>query len=316
MKVMKLSNACLLAIALTATIASPAAITAAGRDRAGRAAVEDEKYPVKDSERIQRSLTFTGAGPHRLDIDNVTGSIQVAAHDGPTVELTVNRTLEAATQERLEAARKEVTLDVKEEPSLISLYVDGPFRDCDCGDRDGNGRRRRNNGTRWRDRQYEVRYDFVLKVPRQVGLTLSNVNRGDIKIEGTTGDFEVTNVNGGIEMLDVAGSGRAGTINKDVRIVFRANPAGPSSFKTINGDVVVSFQPALSANLRMKTFNGGMYTDFETTALPALTPVSERKNGKFVYKSDRSAGVRVGGGGPELRFETLNGDIRILQRRK
>jgi hypothetical protein len=313
---MKLMSACLFAIAVAATIASPAAITAAGR--ADNRADNDEKYPVKDSERIQRSLAFTGAGPHRLDIDNVSGSIQIAAHDGSNVELNVTRTLEAATPERLEAARKEVTLDVKEEPSQISLYVDGPFRDCDCDrdrDRDANGRRRR-DGNRWRDRQYEVRYDFVLKVPRQVGLTLSTVNRGDIKIEGTTGDFEVTNVNGGIEMLDIAGSGRVGTINKDVRIVFRSNPAGPSSFKTLNGDVVVSFQPPLAADLRMKTFNGGMYTDFDTTALPALTPVSERKGGKFVYKSDRSAGVRVGGGGPELRFETLNGDIRILQRRK
>jgi hypothetical protein len=306
---MKLMSAWLLAIALTATIASPAAITAAGR-----ATDDNQKYPVKDSERIQRSFTFTGAGPHRLDIDNVTGSIQVAAHDGAGVELTVTRSLEARTQERLEAARKEVTLDVKEEPSLVSLYVDGPFRDCDC-EGDGNGRRRR-SGYRWRDREYEVRYDFVLRVPRNVGLTLSNVNRGDIKIEGTTGDFEVTNVNGGIEMLDIAGSGKVGTINKDVRIVFRTNPTGPSSFKTLNGDVVVTFQPPLAADLRMKTFNGGMYTDFDTTALPSMTPVAERKAGKFVYKSDRGAGVRVGGGGPELRFETLNGDIRILQRRK
>ena len=310
---MKWMSASLLAIALAATVASPAAINAGGR----RAADDDEKYPVKDLERIQRSFTFTGAGPHRLDIDNVTGSIQVAAHDGANVELNVTRTLEAATQERLEAARKEVTLDVKEEPSLISLYVDGPFRDCDCDSnrhRDSEGRRR--HGSRWRDRQYEVRYDFVLKVPRRVGLTLSTVNRGDIKIEGTTGDYEVTNVNGGIEMLDIAGSGRVGTINKDVRIVFRTNPTGPSSFKTLNGDVVVSFQPSLAADLRLKTFNGGMYTDFETTTLPALTPVAERKEGKFVYKADRAAGVRVGGGGPELRFETLNGDIRILQRRK
>jgi len=304
---MKLS-ACLFAIALTATVVSPA-ITAAGR-----ADDKDEKYPVTDRERIQRSFALTGAGPHRLDIDNVTGSIQVAAYDGNSIELNVTRSLQAATQERLEAARKEVTLDVREEPSLVSLYVDGPFRDCDCN-RGDNGHRRR-DGSRWRDRQYDVRYDFVLKVPRNVGLALSTVNRGDIKIEGTTGDFEVTNVNGGIEMLDIAGSGRVGTINKDVRIVFRTNPTGPSSFKTLNGDVVVSFQPPLAADLRMKTFNGGMYTDFETTALPSLMPVSERKNGKFVYKSDRSAGVRVGGGGPELRFETLNGDIRILQRRK
>src|SRR5690349_7124733 len=103
--VMKLMSACLLAIALTATIGATS--------RADR----DENYPVKDSERIQRTLAFTGAGPHRLDIDNVIGSIQVAAYDGKTVELNVTRTLEAATQERLEAARKEVTLDVREEPS-------------------------------------------------------------------------------------------------------------------------------------------------------------------------------------------------------
>ena len=80
--------------------------------------------------------------------------------------------------------------------------------------------------------------------------------------------------------------------------------------------MVVTFQPTLAADLRLKTFNGGMYTDFDTTTLPALTPVTERKAGKFVYKADRAAGVRVGSGGPELRFETLNGDIRILQRRK
>ena len=297
-------STCLVAIALTAASAGPAAITAAGRED------NDDKYPVKDSERIQRSFALTGAGPHRLDIDNVFGSIQVAAHDGNSVELNVTRTLEAATQERLEAARKEVTLDVKEEPSLISLYVDVPFRDCDCN-RDADGRRRR-NGSRWRDRQYEVRYDFVLKVPRQVGLTLSTVNRGDIKIEGTTGDFEVTNVNGGIEMLDIAGSGRVGTINKDVKIVFRTNPSGPSSFKTLNGDVVVSFQPTLAADLRMKTFNGGLFTDFDVTRLPMSVAVAERRNGMSVYRGSQFTGFRAGQGGPEIKLDAFNGDIRVV----
>jgi hypothetical protein len=33
-----------------------------------------------------------------------------------------------------------------------------------------------------------------------------------------------------------------------------------------------------------------------------------------VYRADRYAAVRVGGGGPELVFETLNGDVQIRKR--
>lgn len=301
---MKLWRTGLLIVAMGALSASHAA--ASDRDRDND---RDTDYPVRDTEHVQRSFAFTGAGPYRLEIDNVFGSIQVAAHDAQTVELTITKTLLARTAERLDAARREVTLDIKEEAALVSLYVDGPFRDCD---RD----RRQRVGWRWQDPQYEVRYDFVLRVPRQVALGLRNVLHGDIKVEGTTGDFEVSNVNGGIEMLDVAGSGKVSTVNKDLRVVFRTNPTGPSSFRTVNGDVIVCFEPSLAANVRMKTFNGGFYTDFETNALPRLQPVSERRDGKFVYKADNSTGARIGAGGPELRFETLNGDIRILQRRK
>lgn len=324
------------AAAMLVALAVPVPVSVAAA-AAARAADADERYPVRDTERLQRSLAFTGAGPYRLEIDNVWGSIQVAAHDGPAVELTLNKTLAATTSERLEAARREVTLDVLEEPGLISFYVDGPFRDrdCDCegrrpsrapdaGGTGGTGGTSATAGTanrraryRWNGPDYEVRYDFVLRVPRQIALALRTVNGGELRVEGTSGEFDVMNVNGGIEMFDIAGHGRVRTVNKDLRVVFRTNPTLPSSFSTVNGDVVVSFQPPLSATLRLKTFQGGLYTDFETTtALPALTPVTDRRDGKFVYKADRSVGVRVGSGGPELRFETLNGDVRILQRRK
>ena len=61
-------------------------------------------------------------------------------------------------------------------------------------------------------------------------------------------------------------------------------------------------------------FNGKVYTDFDTAHLAGMAPVAERRDGKFIYKSDRGVGLRVGLGGPDLHFETLNGDIRILQR--
>jgi len=83
-------------------------------------------------------------------------------------------------------------------------------------------------------------------------------------------------------------------------------------FKSFNGKLDVTFQPSLSADLRLKTFNGHAYTDFDVTTLPVPGESGERKDGKFVYKTDRLTSMRVGAaGGPELRFETFNGDIHI-----
>jgi hypothetical protein len=61
----------------------------------------------------------------------------------------------------------------------------------------------------------------------------------------------------------------------------------------------------------MKTMNGGLFTDFDSQPLPGkVTATGERKNGRFVYRANEHTRVRVGGGGPEITFETLNGNIR------
>lgn len=330
---------CLLAAAVLAPAIAPAAGQRAEVRAKVRAAAErddTERYPARDTEQIQRSLSFGGggAGPatgaRTVEVDNMFGAIQLAAYDGQMVQVSATRTLKARTPELLERARKEVTLEVTEEPSLVSLYVDGPFRDCNCDrasrsrwnstaskpdekadDSDASTRRRRRGQG---DLGYEVTYDFVIKVPRTVALELRTVNNGDIHVDGTTGDFDVQNVNGAIDLANIAGSGRAHTVNGPVTVLFRQNPAGASSFKSINGELIVYFDPALSADLSMKTMNGNFYSDFETSQLTALTPVAERRNGKQTYRFDRGTRVRVGRGGPALQFETLNGDIRILHR--
>lgn len=319
---------------LAAALVPPAPLAAGPRAAAARApesSRDADTYPARDTEQIQRSLTFAGAataaGARTVEVDNIFGAIQVAAYDGQTVEVSATRTLKARTPELLERARKEVTLEVTEEASLVSLYVDGPFRDCDCdrGSRskwhnpnwrkedpnaDSARRRRRGNG----DPGYQVTYNFVIKVPRAVMLELRTVNNGDIHVDGTSGDFDVQNVNGAIDMANIAGSGRAHTVNGPVTVEFRKNPTGPSSFKSINGELIVYFDASLQAELSMKTMNGNFYSDFETSQLTSLTPVAERTGGKQTYRFDRGTRVRVGKGGPSLQFETLNGDIRILHR--
>jgi hypothetical protein len=268
----------------------------------GATAVAEHDYPERARESVQRTLSLTGAGPYRVEVDDVFGAIQVAAHDGRQVELSATRITYARTDADLQQATREVTLDVSEQAGTVRAYVDGPFRDCK------EGRRQT-----WQRRDYVVRYDFVLKVPRDVAVDLRTVNDGDIKVEGVRRGFQIENVNGGIEMLDIAGAGSARTVNGPVRAVFDENPPGATSFASVNGDIVVYLQGGLSADIMMKTFNGKIYTDFDVTRLPALRPAAERRDGKFIYRSDRGFGVRVGAGGPELSFDAFNGDIRILR---
>ncbi len=267
----------------------------------------DFSMPLHETETIRKSF----AGAHKLlDVDTVFGSVEVVGGQGDQVQLVITKTIRAESQASMDAAKKEVTLDVTDQPDLLKLYVNGPFRcNCNCNGDCNNG-----CGGR-RERDYVVKMDFQLQVPRQIDLRLKTVNSGRINVRDVAGSFYVNNVNGRIELLDVGGgAARARTVNGGVKVLFRENPKQNSEFGTINGPIDLYFVHGLSADFRFKNFNGGVYSDFEMTSLPALAPTAERHDGKFVFRTSRFTGGRVGAGGIEIKAENLNGDIRVLER--
>jgi hypothetical protein len=98
-----------------------------------------------------------------------------------------------------------------------------------------------------------------------------------------------------------------------VKVTFTRNPAKPSEFHSLNGNVDVFFQPGLSADLNFHTLNGGIFTDFDVVSRPGSSAgAGQNVDGKFVYRVDRrNMEARTGSGGPELKFDTLNGSIRL-----
>src|SRR5271155_1294768 len=274
----------------------PETVSAKGRDD------DDHFFGAQDEEKIQKSFTMPAAGQKSLEIDNIWGSIEVVADATDKVELTVQRTNRAESKNKLEQAKKEVTLDVTQEDGALKLYVNGPFR-CQCDDcrhsRDDDG--------------YQVKMDFKVHVPRDIDIKVKTVNEGRVVVRNINGSFLVRNVNGDIEMDNVAGSGTARTVNGPVIVSFRQNPHENSEFKTVNGNIELRFAHDLSADFRFKTFNGGIYSDFSVTALPVHAIEAEHKGSKVVYRADRFTGARVNAGGPEIQIENLNGDIRILE---
>ena len=273
----------------------PKTVSAKNRDD------DDRDLPVRDQENIQKSFAMP-AGHKSIEIDNVWGSIEVVADTTDRVDLAVARTTQAESKDKLERAKKEVTLDVTQEEGTLKLYVNGPFR-CQCDDCRHS----------WEDEGYRVKMDFKVHVPRDIDIKVKTVNEGRVVVRNVNGNFAVRNVNGDIEMDNVAGSGTARTVNGPVIVSFRQNPRENSDFKTVNGNVELRFAHDLSADFRFKTFNGGIYSDFPVTAMPVHAIQEERRGGKMVYRADRFTAARVNAGGPEIQIENLNGDIRILE---
>jgi hypothetical protein len=270
-----------------------------------RHAVDDTDHdmPVQEHETIEKSFAMPAA--HRtIEVDNVFGSVEVVGGTSDQVQLTVEKTLRAESKQDLELARKEVTIDITQKDGALKLYVNGPFR-CQC-DNDCHGRRRDDEG-------YNVKMDFKLHVPRDIDTKVKTVNEGHVIVRNVAGQFLVRNVNGDITMDNVAGSGSANTVNGPVKVTFRENPRENSSFGTINGNVELTFARGLSADFRFKTMNGGVYSDFPVNALPAHALQEDHRDGKTIFRADRYTGARVNSGGPEIKIENLNGDIRILE---
>ncbi len=260
------------------------------------------EYKVEESEDIQKTLKFLDPSKSKeIFVDNIFGYIHVEGTSSKDVQLIVHKTIKARSADRLKKAKEEVTLDIKEDGNTIDLYVNGPFR---CPEEEREGRV-------WRDPGYAVHYDFTLRVPHQTSLTLKTVTEGDISVKNVEGDFEIKNVNGQIEMTGVSGSGNAHTVNGKVEVSFTKNPNSNCSFKTINGDVKINFQPKLSADFWLKTFTGDAFSDFPVSYLPSKPAKEYHEKGKFVYKSNNTTGLRIGKGGPEIKMDTMNGDILI-----
>ncbi len=259
--------------------------------------------PVEEKETVRKTLAFSRPSAAKtLRVDNIEGSIHITGYAGGEVQMVAYRTARGESKEKLETARQEVQLKLSEKDNVVDVMVDAPYR---CS-----------GGIHYRGSYYgyKVRYDFEIQAPADAKLVVRTVNDGEIRIEKVTGDYDVENVNGGVEMSEVSGSGRAYALNGKVRVNFSGNPRSDSYFGSLNGNVEVAFLPGLSADLRLKNFNGSIYSDFPVTYVPVANAAPERRGGKFVYKSNQFFGVRVGSGGPEIKFDAFNGNIHILKR--
>jgi hypothetical protein len=246
-------------------------------------------WKYEDQEIVKRSFDVPGAG-RKLLVDNISGFIHVTGYDGAQLQVSVQKHIYGRSPEAVQEAKRDVKLDMSQQGSFVRLYVDGPFRNA-------------GGGTSYRGDDYygyRVNFEYEIQVPKGTELSLHTIT-DEIVVKRTTGDFDIHGLNGGIDMVEIAGSGTVKTLNGKLKVSFAKNPEHDSEFHTLNGAMDVYFQEPLNADLHFKTLNGGVYADFDVSSIPGKPLVSDRRN----------SSARAGSGGPALTFNGLNGAIRL-----
>lgn len=281
----------------------------------------------RQTQTVERTFNV-GASP-QLVVDNLEGSIEVTGYSGDEIQVVIQERYAGPSDRGIDRARSEVKLDMSQDGDTVRLYLDGPFRRKSGGI----------NFPGWDKLGYSVRHDFEVRVPFGTSVWLQTVNGGDIVVRDTRGPVDAQNTNGSIDLAGVTGSNRVHTTNGDVRIEFADNPSTDSTFTTTNGNLEVGFAPGLDADIEVKMLNGRFESDYEYEKLAASRRSDRREldhhrnahgrddathrhgvdhdhHGHESNDSGRRYSLQVGSGGPELFFETVNGNVVLSQTRR
>jgi DUF4097 and DUF4098 domain-containing protein YvlB len=227
------------------------------------------------------------ASGRTLEIKGINGSIRAVAATGSEARVSALKTARRSDVD-------EVEIEVLEHARGITICAVYPSR----RDREANECAPGDEG-RMNTRDNDVKVDFVVEVPDGVTLTARTVN-GSIDADGIAGDVRAHTVNGSIS-VGTAGFAEATTVNGSIDVVMNgARFRDDLEFQTVNGGITVTFSGDVNADVDAQTVNGSIGTDYPLTV-----------RGRFGPK--RLTGT-IGGGGPGLSLNTVNGDIEIRRR--
>lgn len=110
--------------------------------------------------------------------------------------------------------------------------------------------------------------DFVVNIPRNASLEVSNGWNTDISVDGVKGDIEIKNLNGPITLKNIGGGALVETMNGEIHADFASVvPGKPLSFTSMNGEIQIRIPTDVKANVRFRTQNGSILTDFPEDVL-------------------------------------------------
>ena len=136
-----------------------------------------------------------------------------------------------------------------------------------------------------------------MMIPQNVLLKVSTLH-GSVTIDNLSGEIEIISLGGNIDIKGISGSVVINTSNSEVNVDFAAIDAKmPTSFLSTGGKINVSLPETSKANIKILSTYGAIYSDFD-------------------IEFDASGKGKINGGGAEMSFITLSGNIFLRKSKK
>ncbi|MEI9973391.1 MAG: hypothetical protein WDO73_15915 [Ignavibacteriota bacterium] len=175
------------------------------------AARPSDDWREEDRETIHKTFRVAaGENVAKLISDQINGPIRITGGSGTEIRIDIEKRNRAEMRSDLDAAKREVKLEMTQEGNTVRLYEDGPWRHDDG----------------WRHRHYSVVFECDIQVPSGVALDLRTMN-GSVEVRNVTGDYKVHTMNGKVEMDEIGGTGPVETMKRQrARSVQSKTPQG------------------------------------------------------------------------------------------
>ena len=274
------------------------------RDRQGRGdrAREDRGPEYKDT--FSKTVRLGRNG--RLELDNLSGDVEVTGVGGDDVKITATKITHSASESTARAALAATQIDVNERPGVVTIS---------------------SQPTRGRFNGVEVNY--VITVPAGTALTLKTVSgdmtlksvSGDVRLRALSGDLvlrdakptdvEIESVSGDITLEQVETDRmQVNSISGDIVFKGSLSKNGRYELKTNSGDIQVVTDKNASFDVEAGTFSGDVTCDFAMKLRGAASSFAPGPKGP------RRNDIRgtVNDGGAQLSLHAFSGDIQITKR--
>ncbi|MEL6865296.1 MAG: hypothetical protein AAFP19_12795 [Bacteroidota bacterium] len=250
-----------------------------------------------------------------LYLENINGSIEVQGYEGTEIILVAQKTIKAKRQKNVDFGMEELQIKSEERSDTLFVGMDIPCKDPQTGRIYRNGRLFGDWTNCFWDPKYDFQLDYKVKVPRQLNLVLSTINRGDITVKQVDGRLSVCNINGEISLIDIKGATHVRAINGDIELRYTQNPQQASQYFSHNGNIRAYFQDGLSATMLFKSYQGEFYTDIEEIEVKEnkISEKRELEDDELFIRLEGKTEIKARSGDVVLDFETFNGDIYVRE---
>ena len=250
---------------------------------------------------------FNASGVNHLVIGNVSGIIEINA--SPAKDISVQ--WEGKITPERHAKQNSTDFKIRTYLSNDTLWV---YLETPCGDfKPKFNYRKKYNSWDHCELDAEMEINYSIQIPQHLKVFASNMNEGDIVLNGLKNSATLNHLNGNIRVTNHHGPVNLHTLNGDIDCSFASTNAEECTFNTLNGTIKLQVPPSFSAQVKFKSLHGDLYTNIAETQIKYETETEQKKGeyGGLNMKIGSNQIIKFGQGGGKWTAETLNGDVYV-----